>query len=230
MFVVNTGKRWKQKFFKKIILCIFTYTRARFLSFKTTQMLYFFKKFLADTELIAGIKHTNTYSRRFETQLFEKYQFHIKEGVRKHRLSEDECVSIYSDTIIAIIENIRKDKFEGRSELKTYIYQVFNNKCVDQIRKNTTNKASVYDAISYEDIEIPLPDDSKTIIQKLLINSELEKLYQKLNSIGEKCKQIILLWGEGYSDEEIAQQLNYHTAAVSKTSRLRCLEKLKENY
>ena len=193
-------------------------------------MLFFSKKYISDTFLIEGIKHEEISSRRFETQLFEKYHYHIKEGVRKHRLSEDECVSIYSDTVIAIIENIRKDKFEGRSELKTYIYQVFNNKCVDQIRKNTTNKASVHDGLSYDDIDIPLPDDSKTIIQKLLIKSEIEKLYQKLNAIGEKCKQIILLWGEGYSDDEIAQQLNYNTAAVSKTSRLRCLEKLKENY
>lgn len=193
-------------------------------------MLFFSKKYLPDTELIEGIRHTEISSRRFENQLFEKYHYHIKEGIRKHRLSEDESVSIYSDTIIAIIENIRKDKFEGRSELKTYIYQVFNNKCVDQIRKNTTNKASVHDALSYEDTEIPLPDESRSIIQKLIIKSEIEKLYQKLNSIGEKCKQIILLWGEGYSDEEIAHQLNYNSAAVSKTSRLRCLEKLKENY
>jgi RNA polymerase sigma-70 factor (ECF subfamily) len=193
-------------------------------------MLFFSKKYLPDAELIESIKNKGNSSRRFETQLFEKYHYHIREGVRKHQLSEDECVSIYSDTIIAVIENIRKDKFEGRSELKTYIYQVFNNKCVDQIRKNTTNKASVHDGLSYDDIEVPLPDDTKTIIQKLLIQSEIDKLYQKLNAIGEKCKQIILLWGEGYSDEEIAQQLNYNTAAVSKTSRLRCLEKLKENY
>jgi RNA polymerase sigma factor (sigma-70 family) len=193
-------------------------------------MLFIAKKYLPDSDIISGIGAGGSNRRKFETQLFEKYHGLIKEGIRKHRLSEDECVSAYSDTIISIIDNILKDKFEGRSELKTYIYQIFSNKCVDQIRKNTTNKASVHGGLSYEEIDIPLPDESKSVIQKMMIESDLQLLYQKLGLIGEKCKQMILLWGEAYSDEEIAVQLGYNTAAVAKTSRLRCLEKLKENY
>jgi len=39
-----------------------------------------------------------------------------------------------------------------------------------------------------------------------------------------------LAWGEGYQDKEIAVDLGYQSAAVAKTSRLRCLEKLKKSY
>jgi len=37
-------------------------------------------------------------------------------------------------------------------------------------------------------------------------------------------------WAEGFSDKEIAVSLNYKNADVAKTSRLRCLEKLKKLY
>lgn len=192
-------------------------------------MLLFSSKKIPDPLIIEGLRLTGFQKQKFENQLYQKYHYLIKDGQRKHKLSEDECASIYADAIMVVIESVRNNKFEGRSELKTYIYQIFSNKCVDQIRKNTTNKASVHDTLAF-DMDIPLPDESKSIIQQLIIQSDIEKLYHNLLLIGEKCKQIILLWGEGYSDEEIALQLNYNSAAVAKTSRLRCLEKLKENH
>jgi RNA polymerase sigma factor (sigma-70 family) len=193
-------------------------------------MFFASKKNTPDTEIITGICGGIQEKRKAENLLFEKYHYLVKDGLRKHKLSEDECVSIYSDTIMAIIENILKNKFEGRAELKTYIYQIFSNKCVDQIRKNTTNKAAVNHTVDIENLSFQLPVESKSIIQKLMAQSDIDKLYHQLATVGEKCKQMILLWGEGYSDNEIALQLAYQSAAVAKTSRIRCLDKLKEKY
>ncbi len=39
-----------------------------------------------------------------------------------------------------------------------------------------------------------------------------------------------MFWGENYSDKEIASFLQYKTADVVKTSRLRCLERLRKLY
>ena len=60
--------------------------------------------------------------------------------------------AIYHDTVIAIINNIASGKFEGRSSLKTYIYQIFSNKCVDLLRKKTTNKAKLADTMPYDSL------------------------------------------------------------------------------
>jgi len=51
---------------------------------------------------------------------------------------------------------------------------------------------------------------------------------QYLEVIGEKCKEILLLFEDGYTDNQIAERLVYNNAAVAKTTRLRCLEKIKE--
>lgn len=75
-----------------------------------------------------------------------------------------------------------------------------------------------------------LPDAARSAVQHLIAQSDVDALHQQLSTLGDKCRSMILLWGEGYSDDEIAQTLAYNSGAVAKTSRLRCLDKLRERY
>lgn len=192
-------------------------------------MPFSFKK-LTDPDLIGGILAGGAQRRQYENQLYDRYAYFVREGTRKHRLSEDDCASAYSDTIISVIEHIQTGRFEGRSNLKTYLYQIFSNKCVDLIRKKTTNRSSVHDAFSLDDTLLQLPDAARSVVQQLITASDMEQLYGLLQTLGDKCRAMVLAWGEGYSDDEIAGQLGYNTAAVAKTSRLRCLERLRDLY
>jgi RNA polymerase sigma-70 factor (ECF subfamily) len=51
-----------------------------------------------------------------------------------------------------------------------------------------------------------------------------------LNELGENCRQLLMNWAEGLSDKQIAASMTYKSADVVKTSRLRCLEKLRQSY
>ncbi|MBE9465731.1 RNA polymerase sigma factor [Dyadobacter subterraneus] len=190
----------------------------------------FFQKILSDNVLIEGILSKDGSLRSFENRLYEKYAYLIREGVWKHKLSTDECSIAYSDTILTIIENIQNGRFEGRSGLKTYLYQIFNNKCVDLIRKNATNRQQVHKGSTLDDYISILPDDTRSIVQQLIDQYDLEVLHERLRELGEKCRQMLKAWSEGFMDQEIAVEMDYQSAAVVKTSRLRCMEKLREMY
>ncbi|GAB3946895.1 hypothetical protein GCM10028805_18180 [Spirosoma harenae] len=190
----------------------------------------FFTRHLPDSDIIAGLRVNGATRQIAENRLYAKYLFLIRAGVRKHQLVEDDCATAYSDTILAVIEHIRNGRFEGKSELKTYITQIFTNKCVDLIRKKTTNREQVHQAASLDDSLLQLPDSARSIVQHLMEQGDQEHLHGQLRNLGEKCQQMLLAWGEGYSDEEIAQQMGYNTSSVAKTSRLRCLERLREAY
>jgi RNA polymerase sigma factor (sigma-70 family) len=190
----------------------------------------FFQKILSDNVLIEGILSKDGSLRSFENRLYEKYNYLIREGVWKHKLSTDECSIAYSDTILTIIENIQNGRFEGRSGLKTYLYQIFNNKCVDLLRKNATNRQQVHKGNTIDDYINILPDDTRSIVQQLIDQYDLEVLHERLRELGEKCRQMLKAWSEGFMDQEIAVELGYQSSAVVKTSRLRCMEKLREMY
>jgi RNA polymerase sigma factor (sigma-70 family) len=183
-----------------------------------------------EREIIDSIQQNGAERKRGEERLFNRYAYFIQEGIYKHSLSYEEAFDAYSDTIISAIEKIINRSFEGRSTLKTWLYQIFHNKYVDLLRKKTTNKSSIHQTASISDFMLQTADNAKTIIQQLVDKTDKAVLRQKLGELGENCKKMLMFWAEGYSDKEIAEEMNYKSADVVKTSRLRCLEKLKQLY
>jgi RNA polymerase sigma factor (sigma-70 family) len=183
-----------------------------------------------DGELINKLKGNDIERKKGEEQLFTAYCYFIKEGEKKYALVHEEVFDAYADAILAVIEKIRDDSFKGLSSIKTYLYQVFHNKCVDLLRKKTTNKQSVHNTAPITDSISGLSDSAKTVINTLIEKTDFDFLKKKLNELGGSCKQILLLWADGYSDKEIVDQLTYKTADVVKTTRLRCMDKLRQLY
>ena len=184
----------------------------------------------ADLDIINNLLHEGVDRRKAEELLFTRYAYFIEQGMHKYSFAEDEAFDIYSDTILSAIPKIIDRSFEGRSSLKTWLFQIFHNKCVDFIRKKTTNKSSVNKSVGIPEVLVQVADSAKTILQELMDRTDKDLIRQKLNELGDNCKKILWQWAEGYSDKEIAVVLDYKTADVVKTSRLRCLEKLRQLY
>jgi len=183
-----------------------------------------------DRDIINNLLQDGINRKKGEEQLFNHYVYFIEQAMHKYSFQEDEAFNIYADTIIAAIARITNHSFEGRSSLKTWLYQIFHNKCVDLVRKKTTNKDSVNHALSISAMFMQMADTAKSVIQEMMERTDRELVKQKLKEIGENCRQLLMQWAEGFSDKEIAATMEYKTADVVKTSRLRCLEKLRQLY
>jgi len=168
--------------------------------------------------------------KKAEDRLFNRYAYFIKEAIYKYSLSQEEAFDLYSDSIISAIEKIVSGSFRAESSLKTWLYSIFHNKYVDLIRKRTTNKNSVHHVIEIPDVLLQFSDNARTIVQELIVKADYEVLRQKLMQIGSNCKDLLLYWADGYNDKQIAELMKYKTSDVVKTTRLRCLEKLKHLY
>lgn len=184
----------------------------------------------SESDLLEGLQNDALRRQQYEDGLYKMFNYFIDEGKRKYFLTHEDAFTAYSDTVITVLENILNKTFQGRSSLKTYTYQIFCNKCVDQVRKNTTNKNEVNKAIDISKALYTVSDTAKTIIQHLVDKSDIELLKQQLNRLIGNCRQMLLLSADGYSDKDIAEIMGFKTAAVAKTSRLRCLDKLRQLY
>jgi RNA polymerase sigma-70 factor (ECF subfamily) len=183
-----------------------------------------------DREILSNLALTGIARRRSEDLLFTKYQYFVREGMIKYHINEEEALDSYCEAVVSFIREVQIGRFEGRSSLKTYLYKIFLNKCVDLLRKNSTNKNSIFLTSFITDRIEQFSDNSRTILQRLIDKSDHQKLRKQMELIGEKCHKMLLLWADSYSDREIAAELQINSANVVKTSRLRCLEKLKQLY
>lgn len=183
-----------------------------------------------DRDIINRIMQGGTDRKKGEDQLFSSYAYFIEQATHHYSFTEDEAFNIYADTILAAITQITSGNFEGRASLKTWLYQIFHNKCVDLVRKKATNKSSVHRTLSVPDMLLQMADTAKSVIQEMMDRTNKDQLQEKLKEIGENCRSLLMQWSEGYSDKEIAAGMAYKTADVVKTSRLRCLEKLRQLY
>jgi RNA polymerase sigma factor (sigma-70 family) len=181
-----------------------------------------------DARILEGLKADYAERSRQEKILYQQYAYFVDEGCRKYNLSYDDSFSAYSDAVLSALHNIINERFDGRFSLKTYLYQIFSNKCIDLVRKNTTNKQQVHKTMPVADAMNQLPDSAKNIIEKLVTHELKAKIKKQLDAIGQKCKELLLMFEDGLTDKEIAEVLSYSNAAVVKTTRLRCLDKLRE--
>lgn len=184
----------------------------------------------ADEAIIDGLLQAGAEKRKAEDALFTSYAYFIGQGRQKYTLTEEEAFDAYSDSVLAAIQKISAGAFEKRSSLKTWLFQIFQHKCVDLLRKKTTNKNSIHQTADVSDMLYQLSDTSKTIIQQLMEQADIDLLKKRLHELGTKCRELLLLSADGNSDKELSAQLAYKSADVVKTSRLRCLEKLRQLY
>jgi RNA polymerase sigma-70 factor (ECF subfamily) len=184
----------------------------------------------ADRQIIGLLRQKGLEKRKGEECLFNEYAYFIKDGMRKHGLPEEEAFDAYSDSVLVVIENISNETFKGDASIKSYLYKIFHNKCVDLFRRSTTNKNVINRAQSINDELFRLSDRSRPIIQTLIDKMDWQILKQKLEQLGDDCRKMLLLWADSHTDREIAALMEYKTADVVKTSRLRCLTKLRQLY
>jgi RNA polymerase sigma-70 factor (ECF subfamily) len=191
-------------------------------------------KFLSgsnDHRIVTDLMKGGVTRRKAEDDLFNSYSYYIHEAVKKYAMREEDSFDAYSDTILSVIYAVADGRFEQRSSLKTFIYRVFHHKCVDIIRKSSTNKESVNRATGLPDSMFELlSDNAKSILQTLIERFDFNDMQQKLEKLGESCRSMLMMFAEGYSDKLIAEALHYNSADVVKTSRLRCLQKLRQAY
>jgi RNA polymerase sigma-70 factor (ECF subfamily) len=184
----------------------------------------------SEDQLIENLRQGGSGKRKSEDQLFTTYSYFIREGVLKYHITEEESFEAYSDSLLVAIEELKKGLFERRSSLKTWLFQIFLNKCVDLLRKKSTNKNSVHQTESIGDSLFHLSDSSRSIVQELADKADWVELRQRLEELGDNCKKMLMLAADGYTDREISAIMEYKTADVVKTSRLRCLERLRKLY
>lgn len=172
-------------------------------------------------EILHSLLQSNKQQKLGEEQLFNIYSHLINEGIGNYSLTQGEAFEVYSNTILLAIDNIINGSFDVRSSLKIYIYQLFSNKCEDFLRIKRSISLNLIKGNSSL-------TNTYNYIEKCTEKSEGKLLKEGFEQLSEPCRTILLLSADGHTDKEIASILGYKTADVVKTSRIRCINRIKQ--
>ena len=114
----------------------------------------------------------------------------------------DEVADLFQEILIKLWKGFQS--FEGRSDIKTWVYRVSLNTCISLDRKKKRRKKS--DSLA---MDINLYDDNDSDTR------QVKQLYERINRLGVFDRAIILLWLEGIPYDEITDLVGISTKNVS---------------
>lgn len=168
----------------------------------------------SEEELIEGLKCDNTAIIKlvYDNNIRRAYKV-----VLNNSGTEEEALTVFHESLIVLIENIRNKKYKGDAVLSTYLTSIIKFKWLSVLKKKKLNDIRLNKA--YESIDFYEPEEDREA--KYL---ELEK---HLGSLKEECKKLLIAYY--YKKEKlrkIANDLEY-TESFVRVKKIRCLKALK---
>ena len=114
---------------------------------------------------------------------------------------QDEVADLFQEVLVNLWKSF--PTFEGRSDVRTWVYRVSLNVCVSLDRKKKRRKT------------LPLTMDVNPYEDENPNSKQMELLRKRINKLGPFDRAIIMLWLENMSYDEIGQVVGISTKNVS---------------
>ena len=109
---------------------------------------------------------------------------------------------------VELIRLFRAKRFQGRSSLRTYVWRVASNRCIDLVRKQDRWKVEELS----ETVDLPAADP--TPLQQVLRSEETALRLEVLNGMPEACRRLWRMIGAGRSYLEMSQVVGVTQGAL----------------
>ena len=143
----------------------------------------------------------NTKEQQF-TDIIKKHERTIYTVCYMFSDDKDEVNDLYQDILVRLWQGF--DAFEGKSDVKTWIYRVSLNYCINFSHKQKRQ----HERLNFGG---GLPADGSSLERNL----QIKQLYTRINTLGLVDRSVVLLWLEGLSYDEIGAILGISVKNVS---------------
>lgn len=132
----------------------------------------------------------------------------------------DECEDVVQDLFVDLwqIEN----KFSNDISLKAYLYKITRNKCLNIIKHNNVKN-------KYSTISLQVLDNDNLFMEQVLEEEITRQLYEAINTLPKRKKEVIKLTLQGLKNKEVAENLNIQLQTV-KTLKSQAYKLLRQRF
>lgn len=172
---------------------------------------------LDEITIITGLKARSeaTIKSIYDSNKAKAYSILLKNGA-----TQEECNTIFNDSVITLVDNICRDKFKGSSKLDTYLLGIVKLKWYKTLKTRNTGFVEFKKEIGDFDLEDSLEYDD-------LKDELIDKAAIKMKLLDDACRTLLLkFYYEGTRLSVIAEQMELSSGFV-RIKKGRCLKRLK---
>ncbi len=148
------------------------------------------------------------------SKIVDAYQARVFGFVRRMVRNEEEALDVTQDVFIKAYCHL--ERFDGRSSLRTWLFRIAHNQCIDRARRRRRlpNETTLEPA-ALEGEPIDLPDD-RWNPERLALSAEMSAVVeQAIGTMSEKLRTVLLLHDkEDLGYDEIARTVDVPVGTV----------------
>lgn len=137
--------------------------------------------------------------------------------LNQHRLNQAEAEDLVQDSMQTVWWSCWQGKVREIDQLDAFARSVVHRKVLKKFAPNRY----LAELLPLGDLEVADTNEGET-------TDWMGESYHLLNQLGEKCKEILLMWAMKIPMKEIAEEMSYKSADVAKKTKERCMKTLVE--
>jgi RNA polymerase sigma-70 factor, ECF subfamily len=147
-------------------------------------------------------------------KLVDAYQNRVYGFVRRMVSDQEDAADVAQEVFIRAFQGM--SRFDGRSSLRTWLFRIAYNLCVDRARKLDRAPDEMRIEATQDDEQPFEISDSRWNPESLVMDDELFAVVEKsIESMSEKLRSVLLLHDrEDFAYDEIAETLNVPVGTV----------------
>ncbi len=174
----------------------------------------------SDPELLAALQQADI--NRPVKELYNSYFDLLTTFIRTKGASSDEAADIFQETILVFIDMVRRQRFQGNSSIKSYLFGIAKNLWLEEIRsRDRRNKRQ---QIFHQS------EPTTESAEARLFNKEMRKTWnQVFDSIGAICKSILTgFYYEKLPMRDLLERVSFASEQALRNKKSKCMKSLKE--
>lgn len=153
-------------------------------------------------------------------QLYRELFPMIRQLVWENGGSEDDAKDVFQDSLIVILNMVKKSDFQLTSQFSTFLYGIAYNLWRSRWKKKTNQEVTIPDGMEYTAEKQHEYDYDRLERQKLF-----DKAFAQL---GEDCRELLLLFFQKTPMTEIAGRFGFASDNYARKRKHDCKERLLE--
>ncbi|MFK7923080.1 MAG: RNA polymerase sigma factor [Bacteroidia bacterium] len=124
---------------------------------------------------------------------------------------------MFWSAMAVMVSNLQKGTYRGENSLASYLKGIAHNLLRNELRKEQTRQI-------HEEQAAVIKPEIKNPEMLLLSKEKQERLIRILEKLKSGCKEVLLLWDQGFNMTEIAERMGFESPQVAMNKKYLCMQ------